>query len=251
MLPCESNAAHEVLAACLEDPQLAAEVLEFLADQKRFDQLARPLRPERAQALAVGGSLATSATRLEPPVAEVARLPPPADMLPADPASGRIRSFGEYELLAEVARGGMGIVYKARQKGLNRLVALKMILAGAQAGQDHLQRFRTEAEAAARLRHPNLVAVHEVGEIDGQPYFSMEFIDGQSLAQSVWSLPDRSQAGLPPRICTIARAVHYAHLKGILHRDLKPSNIMVDQGDEPFVTDFGLAKRLDAGDSTL
>jgi serine/threonine protein kinase len=157
-------------------------------------------------------------------------------------------TFGDYELIVEIARGGMGVVYKARQRSLNRIVALKMILAGRLAGDDDLVRFRTEAEAAARLQHSNIVAVHDVGEIDGQHYFSMEFIDGQTLAHRLAKgpLPSRAAARY---VRLIARAVNYAHRQGVLHRDLKPSNILIDAEDEPHVTDFGLAKRLggDAG----
>ena len=158
------------------------------------------------------------------------------------------RFFGDYELLDEVARGGMGVVYRARQITLNRTVALKMILAGKLADADEVQRFRTEAEAAARLSHPNIVAVHEVGEIQGQHFFSMDFIEGTSLAQRLVGgpLPGREAARY---VRQIARAVHYAHRQGILHRDLKPSNIMVDGEDEPRITDFGLAKRLGNQDS--
>jgi serine/threonine protein kinase len=155
------------------------------------------------------------------------------------------REFGDYELLAEIARGGMGVVYRARQKGLNRIVALKMILAGRLAAQDDLQRFLTEAEAAARLQHPNIVAVHEVGQVDGQYFFSMDYIEGPSLARRLAAGP------LPSRVAaryvrTIAHAVQHAHGQGILHRDLKPSNILLDADDEPHVTDFGLAKKLGA-----
>jgi serine/threonine protein kinase len=158
------------------------------------------------------------------------------------------RFFGDYELLTEIARGGMGVVYRARQITLNRIVALKMILAGKLADQEEVRRFRTEAEAAARLSHPNIVAVHEVGDIDGQHFFSMEFIEGTSLAQRVSTgpLPGRDAAGYVRRI---AKAVHYAHRQGILHRDIKPSNIMIGPDDEPHITDFGLAKRLGDQDS--
>ncbi len=159
-----------------------------------------------------------------------------------------IRRFADYELLHEVARGGMGIVYRARQVSLDRIVALKMILAGRLATDEDLQRFRTEAEAAGRLQHPNIVKVYEVGEAEGQHFFSMEFVEGKSLAQLVQDggpLPGRNAARY---VRLIARAMHHAHRQGILHRDLKPSNILIDAEDEPRVTDFGLAKRL-GGDS--
>jgi serine/threonine protein kinase len=151
--------------------------------------------------------------------------------------------FGDYELLDEIGRGGMGVVYKAQQISLNRIVALKMILAGRLADEEDLQRFRAEAEAAGRLQHPNIVAIHEVGEVDGQHFFSMEYIDGSSLAQRLLSGPLSGRTAAR-YVRQIARAMHCAHQSGTLHRDLKPGNIMVDRADEPHVTDFGLAKRL-------
>ncbi len=163
------------------------------------------------------------------------------------PTNGR--RFGNYELLEEIARGGMGVVYRARQVKLDRVVAVKMILAGPLAGKQFIQRFRTEAAAAALLQHPNIVAVHDVGVEEGQHYFSMDFVEGQSLAKIVGQQP------LPPAkaaryVVLIAEAIHYAHEHGILHRDLKPSNVLIDTDDQPHVTDFGLAKRLD-GESSL
>ena len=143
----------------------------------------------------------------------------------------------------------MGVVYKARQRNLGRIVAVKMILAGPLAGKEFVQRFRTEAAAAAILQHPNIVAIHEVGVHEGQHYFSMDYVEGQNLAQLVGQQP------LPPAkaaryVELIAEAIHYAHERGILHRDLKPSNVLIDANDQPRITDFGLAKRLD-GDSSL
>lgn len=151
--------------------------------------------------------------------------------------------FGEFELISEVARGGMGVVYRARQVALGRIVALKMILAGRLADAEDVERFRREAEAAARLQHPNIVAIYDVGEVDGQHYFTMEFIEGSNLARKVAAgpLPSRVAAGY---VRKLARAVHHAHRQGIVHRDLKPSNVLLDADDEPHITDFGLAKRL-------
>jgi hypothetical protein len=158
---------------------------------------------------------------------------------------GHISFFGDYELLEEIARGGMGVVYRARQPRLGRLVALKMILAGPFASKQVIQRFRSEVTAAALLQHPNIVAIHDVGIQDGQHYFSMEFIEGQNLAQLVGNRPLRPlQAARYVKL--VAEAIHYAHERGILHRDLKPSNVLVDASDQPRITDFGLAKHLDA-----
>jgi tRNA A-37 threonylcarbamoyl transferase component Bud32 len=178
--------------------------------------------------------------------------PVAADQLPTlkeTPATRKMlepfqpRKFGDYFLLSEVARGGMGVVYKARQTSLNRMVALKMILAGKLATEDDVQRFRTEAEAAARLQNANIVSVFEVGELEGQHFFSMEFIEGASLSKRLEAGPLQGRHAAR-YLRTIAQAVHYAHGQGILHRDLKPSNILIDTEDQPHITDFGLAKRL-------
>jgi WD40 repeat protein/serine/threonine protein kinase len=153
------------------------------------------------------------------------------------------RDFGDYELLEEIARGGMGVVFKARQKSLDRLVAVKLLLSGPHTDAEFIKRFRIEASAAAALQHPNIVAIHEVGVHEGEHFIAMEFVDGPNLAKLVREQP------LPPKraaayLKTIAEAIHFAHERGILHRDLKPSNVLLDSHDQPRVTDFGLAKRV-------
>jgi hypothetical protein len=156
-----------------------------------------------------------------------------------------LHGFGEYELLGEIGRGGMGVVYKAREPGLNRLVAIKMVLPGALPTEADLQRFAMEASAAAKLQHPNIVAVHRVGQFDDRPFFTMDLIEGPSLTQRLAQgpLPGRSAARY---VAAIARAIHHAHQQGILHRDLKPANVLLDAADQPHVTDFGLAKHFTA-----
>ena len=151
--------------------------------------------------------------------------------------------FGDYELLERIARGGMGVGYKARQISLNRIVAVKMILAGELASPDMVQRFHAEAESVANLRHPNIVAIYETGEIDGQHYFSMEYIEGRDLADMVQDGPLGAKRAAH-YIRQVAEAVEYAHQHDVLHRDLKPSNVLVDERDQARVTDFGLAKKL-------
>ncbi|MBI4324106.1 MAG: protein kinase, partial [Chloroflexi bacterium] len=167
---------------------------------------------------------------------------PPAGAQPLSSAGSRVKYFGDYELIEEIARGGMGVVWRARQTSLNRVVALKMILAGRFAGEADVRRFHTEAEAAANLQHPNIVAIHEIGQHEGQHYFSMDYVEGKSLAELVMDgpLPAAQAAAL---VKNIAEAVHYAHQRGTLHRDLKPSNVLIDAEGQPRITDFGLAKR--------
>jgi serine/threonine protein kinase/tetratricopeptide (TPR) repeat protein len=157
--------------------------------------------------------------------------------------------LGDYQLLEEIGRGGQGLVYRARQKSLNRIVALKVIGLGRWATKAHIKRFRLEAEAAASLDHPCIVPIHEIGESDGSCYFSMKLVEGQRLDEVVKreSMPNRRAAEL---IIKLARTVHYAHKRGILHRDIKPGNILVDADGEPHLTDFGLA-RLVERESTI
>jgi tetratricopeptide (TPR) repeat protein len=196
--------------------------------------------------------------------AEAVTLPPrPISEGSAD--SSAVASFPAppgYEILGELGRGGMGVVYKARHLRLNRLVALKMILAGAHAGAQELVRFRHEAEAAASLQHPNIVQIYEIGEEDGRPYLALEFVEGGSLAAQLDGTPQPPDAA-GRLIETLARAVHHAHQQGIVHRDLKPANILLVSGGvvsgewsrdtthdspltthQPKITDFGLAKRV-------
>ncbi len=167
-----------------------------------------------------------------------------APLHPAGQPLGDASGVPGYEVLSVLGRGGMGVVYQARQADLGRIVALKMILAGGHAGSAERARFRAEAEAIARLQHPNIVQIFEVGEHRGQPFFSLEYCAGGSLSRKLGGTP------LPPNEAAIllealARAMHAAHLKGIIHRDLKPANVLVAEGNTPKITDFGLAKMLD------
>ncbi len=176
---------------------------------------------------------------------------------PFQPAVDRVveanggRRVADYELLQEIAKGGMGVVYRARQISLNRTVALKMMLSGEHAGAEEIARFRTEAEAAANLGHPNIVQIYETGEADGRHFFSMQLIEGGNLSQQTTRF-QASPVEAAKVIAKVARAVHFAHQHGILHRDLKPANILLDKDGEPHITDFGLARHTSAhSDLTL
>lgn len=172
--------------------------------------------------------------------------PPPGDDSSANWRSLRLpTTIGDYDLLEEVGRGGMGVVFRARQRSLDREVAMKMILRGRLASDADMQRFLAEAAATASLQHPSIVPVYEVGDIDGRPFFSMKFIEGQTLAERVATGP------LPPReaariVAQIARGLSVAHEAGILHRDMKPSNILIGRDGQAMITDFGLAKQVGA-----
>ena len=261
-----------------QHPDLAAELEEFFRDQDEVDDLAQPLRSSRV----VAGSQATqpvdaSRAALAQTIMfdrDSAALHANVDDTLTWPRAGeRLRYFGNYELIAEIARGGMGVVYKARQVRLNRIVAVKMILTGQLAGPEEVRRFRAEAEAAAQLQHPNIVGIHEVGEYHEQQYFSMDYVEGTSLSALIRESPLSPQQAAE-YLKTIAEAIHYAHSKGVLHRDLKPANVLMEgsgvrglglvnatasKGSSqtkdpklliPKLTDFGLAKRVPAsGDS--
>ncbi len=177
-------------------PDIADDLREFFANRDSINRVARPIRAAVAYER-VG------------------------------PAPELIRYFGDYEILEEIGHGGMGVIYKAKQVSLDRVVALKMMLGGRIESAEDVQRFRIEAEAAAGLDHPRIVPIYEVGEHDGRQYFSMKFVDGGNLSQRIAErpLPPREAAAL---IAAVAQAVHYAHQRGILHRDLKPANILLE-----------------------
>jgi len=221
-------------------------------DTIRICQLCRQPLPENAPEGLCPACLAKAAFDTETeakPAAAVKSTEPTSTLRIGPEAFVRVRYFGDYELVEEIASGGMGVVWKARQTSLNRIVALKMILAGKLAGEKEVQRFRREAEAAANLQHPNIVAIHEVGQHDGQHYYSMDYVQGRDLGAMV-----REGGPFPPAraaecLRTIAEAVHFAHQRGTLHRDLKPQNVLMDAAGVPRITDFGLAKLVEGDDN--
>jgi serine/threonine-protein kinase len=217
----------DIEAVARQHPDLAAELRELWAAVQIAAEFAGPALDSRATT--------DLPNRAEPAAGQPVSAPLP-------------RSFGDYELLEEIGRGGMGVVYKARQRSLDRIVALKMVLRGDLASGPDLARFRAEPESAARLEHPHIVPVYERGEQDGQVYFTMKYVEGTTLARRLAAgpLPAAEAARYLVPVC---RAVQHAHQCGIYHRDLKPSNVLIDRDGRPYVTDFGLAKRVEGGSS--
>ena len=213
---CEIGGAPDRRVILERHPELADELRQFFGQRDRINQMAEPIRgfgDARSQAVGPGH---------------------------------QVSYVGNYELLGEIARGGMGVVYKARQTTLGRIVAVKMIITGRLATEQDVQRFQIEAKAAAGLQHPNIVSIHEVGQHEGWHYFSMDYVEGRNLSVIL------HQDLIPPKraatyVKQVADAIHYAHQEGILHRDLKPSNILIDTQDQIRITDFGLALRIEGG----
>ena len=205
-----------------------------------YDELTSGLCPRCLLANAIGTEIDTSGDAAGIETIDTGTTKGPSDQ--GIKLSNGPKSFGEYDLLSEIARGGMGVVYRARHRKLGREVALKVILSGQFASTNDVRRFQMEAEAAAALDHPGVVPIYEIGEHDGQHFFTMKLIEGGSLAESMPRLAQdaRQMVGV---LAAVADAINYAHQHGILHRDIKPANILLDQKGNPLVTDLGLAKR--------
>jgi WD40 repeat protein/predicted Ser/Thr protein kinase len=272
LMAADAGRAPEPATFLARYPDLQAELAEFLADQAGVARLVEPLRvgpaPMQGAATAVtlpGGESAPVATIADDTTSPgaTATISKDASTKGGDGFSEKtqrnesrgpgaalsrgstVRYFGDYEIREVLGKGGMGVVYRARQVSLNRPVALKMVKAGLLAGDDELRRFQNEAEAVALLDHPGIVPVYEIGEHEGQRYFSMKLILGASLAERLTTYKDNPKA-VASLLAEVADAVHHAHMRGILHRDLKPANILIDGEGHGRITDFGLAKRVEA-----
>ena len=255
---CDAGEAVDAASFLGEHGELSTELGELLETARLIEQMAGPAETEPGETDAPHTSETVAGIDVTQPVrpgteqtqAYVGKGGTGDESALSLGAGSSPRQFGEYQLLEELGRGGMGVVYKARQTKLNRTVAVKMILSGHWASGDQIDRFYTEAKAAGKLSHPNIVKVYQVGEVDGHHFFSMEYVEGQSLSQVL-----RGGALSPMQAARylkhLADAVHYAHEHQILHRDLKPSNILVDASDQPRITDFGLARDVEDDEERL
>jgi len=254
----EAGGRPDSAALVAENPELAAELADYFAGQSWLGGLVGP--GQRSEPGETGDEAPTTWKEGPEPAGAEATTRPAGSASETTvsfhpgqqegpiraPSPGIGRTVGDYDLFEELGRGGMGVVFRARQRSLDRPVAIKMLLAGALAGDSELRRFRAEAEAVARLDHPNIVPIYEVGCAHGLPFFSMRLVEGGSLSGRVAGLAN------DPRVAarlamTVAEAIHHAHQRGLLHRDLKPGNILVDPAGQPHVTDFGLAMRVRSG----